>query len=226
MSFIVGAILPPLTVLVFLGGMIYRISQWRKRPSPPITLFPAPESSGSRLIELLKETFLFKRLFNGDLGLWFLGGLFHIMLVITFIDHYDRILAFAGITGGGLFKIPILSGGPTGIALLGLVSLLFVRRLVLKRASQVSSFPDYFALVLILAIILTGDAMRFYSHYDVVATREYFSGLLAFSYRGMPDNLWFILHFLLAQVLIMFMPFSKILHFGGIFFTQGSLQKH
>ncbi|MHC4777966.1 MAG: respiratory nitrate reductase subunit gamma [Planctomycetota bacterium] len=226
MSFIIGSILPFLTLGIFIGGMAYRISTWRKRPSPPITLFPAPEATGDRLAELLKDTFLFKRLFNGDLALWFLGITFHVLLLMTFLDHYDRVLAFSGLTSGSIFTIPILSGGPTGIAITLFAAFLFVRRLFLKRAVQVSSFSDYFALILILAVILTGDALRFMSSYDLVATREYFSGLISFSFKPFPENNWFLAHFLLAQVLFIYIPFSKILHFGGIFFTQGALQKH
>ncbi|TET39568.1 MAG: hypothetical protein E3J72_00135 [Planctomycetota bacterium] len=225
MGFIIGFILPFLTVIIFFVGLIYQIYSWKKRPSPTLTLFPAPESNGERVVEVLKETFLFKRLFYGDLSLWVLGGLFHVVLLITIIDHYDRILAFMGMTSGSVFKIPLISGGPTGIVLLICVVLLIFRRIIVKRAAQISSPADYLALILILAIILTGDGLRFMSSYDVVQTREYFSGILRFSYKGMPDNNWFIIHYLLAQVLIICIPFSKILHFGGIFFTQSSIHK-
>ncbi|MHC4662531.1 MAG: respiratory nitrate reductase subunit gamma [Planctomycetota bacterium] len=225
MGFIIGFILPLVTIIVFFAGVIYRVYIWKKRPSPAMTLFPAPNSHGQRLAEILKETFLFKRLFYGDLSLWVLGILFHVVLLITIIDHYDRIMAFMGMTGGSVFRIPLLSGGPTGIILLIVVIALILRRIALKRASQVSSPSDYLVMILILAIILTGDGLRFMSSYDVVQTREYFSGILRFSYKGLPDNNWFILHYFLAQILIICIPFSKILHFGGVFFTQTSIHK-
>ncbi|TET37592.1 MAG: hypothetical protein E3J72_05485 [Planctomycetota bacterium] len=225
MSFLIGYILPFLTIIVFTAGVTYRIYVWKKRPSPTMTLFPAPESHGERFVEILKETLLFKRLFYGNLSLWVLGGLFHVMLLITIIDHYDRILAFMGLTGGSIFRIPFVSGGPTGIVLLIVVIALILRRIALKQAAQVSSPSDYLVMILILAIILTGDGLRFMSSYDVVQTREYFSGILRFSYKGMPDNNWFIIHYLLAQILIICIPFSKILHFGGIFFTQTLVHK-
>ena len=104
--------------------------------------------------------------------------------------------------------------------------MLLVRRLTLKRVAEISSPSDYFALILILAVILTGDALRFMSNLDVVQMREYFSGLLTFSYKGLPETKWFTTHYLLAQLLIMYIPFSKILHMGGIFFTQGAIHKH
>ena len=42
-----------------------------------------------------------------------------------------------------------------------------------------------------------------------------------------PDGLWSNLHIttLLGMVLIIYIPFSKILHFGGIFFTQSLIKR-
>jgi nitrate reductase gamma subunit len=96
----------------------------------------------------------------------------------------------------------------------------------MKRVAQVTSGSDYFALILILAVVLTGDALRYMSHFDVLQMREYFTGLLAFSYKGLPENNWFLVHYLLALILIIYIPFSKILHLGGIFFTQAVIHKH
>jgi len=79
--------------------------------------------------------------------------------------------------------------------------------------------------VLILFIVLTGDTMRFIAHVDLALTREYFRGLFLFTLTPMPGNIWFIVHYLFAQLLIMYIPFSKILHFGGIFFSEALVQK-
>jgi nitrate reductase gamma subunit len=68
--------------------------------------------------------------------------------------------------------------------------------------------------------------MRFISHFDLSLTREYFLALFTFSGATMPQNGWFVAHYLLAQILIMYMPFSKLLHFGGIFYSEALIQKH
>ncbi len=73
---------------------------------------------------------------------------------------------------------------------------------------------------------MTGDGLRFLSHLDVIRMREYFGGLLRFSYSGFPENNWFLIHYFLSLVLIIYIPFSKILHLGGIFFTQAAIHKH
>ncbi|MHC4599805.1 MAG: respiratory nitrate reductase subunit gamma, partial [Planctomycetota bacterium] len=153
MNFLIGAILPFLTVVVFVGGVAYRLFSWNKHASPPMTLYPAPETSGARSLEVVKEVFFFKRLFYGDKMLWFLGGLFHVMLLVTFLDHYDRILAFFGLTAGTVFTIPYLSGGPTGLILLGVVTLLLLRRITVNRVAQISTPADYLVIGLILAVV-------------------------------------------------------------------------
>lgn len=226
MNFFIGTILPYITVIIFTVGMIYQIYKWRTLASPPMTLTPAPESTGERLIEVLKGTFLFKNLFNSDGFLWLIGWSFHVLLAICLIVHYDRILAFMGITSGSFLKIPSFFVDLVGIVVLISLAILLIRRFILKRVAEISSLDDYFALILILGVVLTGDALRFMSHIDVIQMREYFNGLLIFSYKPLPENNWFIIHYLLAQILIIYIPFSKILHSGGIFFTQAAIHKH
>ena len=226
MRFFVGAILPVLTVILFLGGMAVRIRAWRSLPVPAMTLFPAPRSARRRFLAVLKETFLLERLFRGDTNLWVLGGLFHLMLAVTLVEHYGKLLAFAGLTRGSVLRVPLLSGGPAGIALLAFATLLVLRRVIVKRVAQISSAGDYVAILLVVAVAASGSALRYLHHVDVIGTREYFSGLVALSYRGLPGNPWFVLHYLLAQALIIYIPFSKVVHVGGTFFTQAAVRRH
>jgi len=226
MSFVVGALLPYITIIIFAGGMIYQINKWRTLASPAMTLTPAPESSRERLVEALQGAFLFRNLFNSDKFLWLISWSFHAVLAISLIVHYDRILAFMGITSGSILKMPSVILDLIGVIILITAGFLLIRRFALKRVAEISSADDYFALILILGVVVTGDALRFMSHLDVIQIREYFSGLITFSFKALPENNWFIAHYLLAQVLIIYVPFSKILHLGGIFFTQAAIRKH
>jgi nitrate reductase gamma subunit len=103
---------------------------------------------------------------------------------------------------------------------------LLIRRLALQRVREVSNPPDYFALLLVLAVIFTGDIMRFGPHVDLEGTRQWARSLVTFS-PLVPANFSaaFLVHTGLALGLIMYMPFSKILHFGGIFFTQALVKR-
>jgi len=233
MNILIGAVLPLITLVVFVGGMIYRIYVWNSLPSPKMTLFPAPKSGRERFVEVMKETFFFKSLFKGDKTLWALGWVFHVMLALIFIGHFrvfsaipDNILAWMGLTPDNIDTLSLVTGGGAGVIILACLIAILVRRLEVQRVREISTSGDYFALILLIAIILTGDAMRFISHFDLKDTHEYFYGLVTFSSVNLPDNGWFITHYLLGQLLLIYIPFSKILHFGGIFFTEALVHKH
>jgi nitrate reductase gamma subunit len=117
-----------------------------------------------------------------------------------------------------------LGGGIAGILLLATGLLLLLRRISVRRVRDISGFPDFSTMILLIAIIVTGDLMRFGAHFDLEQTRVWTVSILAFS-PVVPKNSGFLLHAFLAMLLIIYIPFSKILHFGGIFFTQALVRR-
>jgi nitrate reductase gamma subunit len=228
--FILG-ILPYIAVVLFLGGMIYRLRVWVKTPQPgALTLTPAPRPGAGTFFGVIKESFLFPGLFKGDKVLWVFAWIFHATLTLIFIGHvrvftdFPRLWAALGINAN---QMSAISGGVAGVAILIFAILLFLRRAALPRVKEISNFSDFFALLLIISILITGNMMRFGEHFDLEITRVYFTQLSTFSLSSsaLPQSGMFVLHFLLGQILIMIMPFSKIMHFGGIFFTQTVIQR-
>lgn len=196
-----------------------------------MTLFPVPSPGGGTFWGVIKESLFFPGLFKGDRSLWVTAWVFHAALALIILGHlrvftpiFDRIMTGMGIN---VESLSANSGGAAGIIILITGLWLFLRRFSIQRVREISNFSDFFALLLVLAIIVTGDVMRFGAHFDLNITRAYFAHLLTFSYAGMvtPTSGAFWTHFILVQLLIMYIPFSKILHFGGIFFTQSLIQK-
>jgi nitrate reductase gamma subunit len=228
-AFIIGVVLPYLVVPVFVIGMAYRFRTWFKTPQPgKMTLFPPADST---FRGVLAETLLFPSLFRGDKILWVFSWLFHVTLALVFIGHIrvftdliDQVLLSMGMTPEGIDAMSHYSGGFAGIILLATGLLLFFRRLTISRVREISSIPDFLAPLMLVAIIATGDLIRFAGHFDLNETRIWAASLLAFS-PVVPQNGMFLLHLTLAQLLIIFVPFSKILHFGGIFFTQAIIKR-
>lgn len=228
-AFIVGGVLPYLTIVIFLVGMIYRFSSWFKTPQPgKMTLFPAPESASR---SVLAEALLFPSLFKGDKMLWSFSWIFHATLALVFLGHLrvftaliDRMLMAMGMSPDAIGTMSATVGGAAGIVLLATGVLLLVRRLTIQRVREISGVPDFFALLLLIAIVVTGDLMRLGAHFDLEQTRIWAWSLLTFS-PEIPKNGMFLTHALLAILLIMYIPFSKILHFGGIFFTQALIKR-
>ncbi|MHC4140584.1 MAG: respiratory nitrate reductase subunit gamma [Planctomycetota bacterium] len=233
--FIVGVLLPYVAIIVFVAGMIWRIRTWRKLASPPMTLFPAPGSAGANTRNTLKEAVLFSSLFRGDRVLWSIAWVFHVVLALIFVGHFrvfanvDRVLTGAGMSEDAIGAMSGGVGGAAGVIILILVALLLVRRMTLQRVREITGVADYLALLLIALIIITGNVMRFGGeHFDLALTREYFADLVTFGNAWQAaalQNNVFLAHLGLAFLLIMCMPFSKLLHFGGIFFTHQLVRK-
>lgn len=232
MNWITFVIMPYITLLAFLLGMSYRFYIWSSVPQPgKMTLFPAPSGSAGTFRAVVQESLLFPGLFKGDRVLWVFAWLFHASLALIIVGHlrvftgfFDRFFAGWGID---VDKMSAILGGAAGILIFVAALLLLLRRTSVRRVKEISIPADFLALLLIVAIILTGNMMRFGEHFDLNITRSYFSHLFAFSFSGMtiPNNGIFLLHFMLIQLLVIFIPFSKILHFGGIFFTQFAIKK-
>jgi len=229
-EFIVGGILPYLAVLTFVVGMAYRFKVWFKTPQPArMTLFPAPQGSTAKAV--LAEALFFPSLFKGDKLLWCASWVFHATLVLVFVGHVrvftglaDSIMLAVGMTPATIDKVSVTSGVAAGVILLASAILLLARRLAFARVREISGVGDFVALLLLLGILVTGDLLRFGPHFDLAQTREWAWSLLSFS-PVVPHNPTFLVHALLALLLVAYIPFSKVLHFGGIFFSQSALRR-
>ena len=224
----VGVVLPPITVLVFLGGLAYRLLEWRKLAMPKITLYPAPEPGADNFWSVLKATFFSPGLFKADRFLWAGAWVFHAALVLILVGHIRVGTDFPALWAALGINTDTMSatvGTTAGIIILLATLLLTYRRFGIQRVQEITQTGDYLALILLLAVILSGNAMRFQGHFDLNLTREYFAGLIRFQALTPPLNGWFLAHYLLGQALFIYLPFSKLLHLGGIFFTQTALQR-
>ena len=223
--------LPFLTLIVFIGGIIYRLNVWRKTPSPGrMTLFPAPSKGAGTFWGVMKESLLFSGLFRGDKTLWGFAWIFHVALLLIFVGHIRVFTDFPALWAALSINADTMSatfGGIAGVVIVLTALALLVRRVGIGRVREITNSADYFAVILILAILITGNMMRFGEHFDLELTRTFFSQLMTFSFSGIevPQSGIFRVHFLLAQLLIIYIPFSKIMHLGGIFFTQTLVQR-
>jgi len=225
-SIIVGVILPPVTFVVFMAAMLNRLWTWKALPQPGMTLFPT--SASGTTAGVLKETLFFPSLFRSDRFLWAISWLFHVMLALIILGHVRVVIDFPWLWSAlhvDADTVSAVVGGAAGLMILLMLILLTARRVVTTRVREISSPGDYFAVFLLLAIVLTGNAMRLVGHFDLAATRQYFASLMLLQWPTVPANGWFLAHLFLAQVLLIYIPFSKIMHFGGVFFTQAAIKR-
>ncbi len=229
-SFFVGGVLPYVAFAVFIIGMVYRFKVWFKTPQPgKMTLYTDQGDSTAKSV--LSEALFFPSLFRGDKALWSFAWIFHVTLALVFLGHLrvftgllDSILMSMGMSEDAISTMSSTAGGGAGVLLLVTGLALLIRRVTQKRVREISGIPDFFALFLILAIIISGNAMRFGEHFDLTQTHVWAASLLTFSPK-VPANNMFLLHAMVAQFLIIYIPFSKVLHFGGIFFSQSLVKR-
>lgn len=100
------------------------------------------------------------------------------------------------------------------------VGYLFIRRLTRAQMRYLSLAADFFPLFLILGIALSGIYMRYIERVDVASIKVMTMGLATFN-PVIPEgiSLSFYVHLFLVSTLLIYFPFSKLMHMGGIFLS-------
>ena len=201
---------------VLLGGMLARILGYARTPAPlRIPTTPAPTNRRGVALRLLREVTLFESLFKASLWLWALGWVFHAALALVLLRHL-RYFTEPVSTWAALLQ-PF--GLYAGFVLAGALAGLWIRRCFVARVRYVSTPSDHLMLALLLAIALSGLAMKFVAHTDVVALKAFCLGLLVFDWQPLPADPLLWLHLALVAALMIVFPFSKLLHAPGVFFS-------
>ncbi len=223
---LVGGFLPYLTCIVFIVGIAYRVNRWNRALVTRMVLFPAPSGRIDKWNRITKEVLAFRGTLEGDKSLWIGTWIFHVALALILVGHLRMVTDFpllwnaAKLGSGDVDSISAVTGGCLGVILLGMGLYLLFRRFAVLRVREISGFQDYVSILLILAVATTGDIMRFSSHFDLNAVRHYLAALFSLQSAPTPSDPWFLLHFFFGQILIMYIPFSKLLHIPGIFYSK------
>ncbi|MGQ9688185.1 MAG: sulfate reduction electron transfer complex DsrMKJOP subunit DsrM [Desulfobaccales bacterium] len=108
----------------------------------------------------------------------------------------------------------------TDILLLAALTYLLVRRLKDPALRYLSLAADYFPLFLLLGIGLTGFLMRYFYRTDITAVKQLAIGLVTL-HPVVPAGIspLFYVHLFLVSVLLMYFPFSKLMHMPGVFLS-------
>ncbi len=201
---------------VFFGGLLYKLWGYAVTPNPlKIPTTPSPTTLGGVIAQNALNISTFAALFKGNRWTWVGGYAFHVILITVFARHLRLFIN----------PVPSLLVEIQPVALLGAMLLplpliyLLVRRKAVDRYEYISSPADYFALLLLLLIGLTGLGLRFVNHADIVAIKHFLLGLVMLSPVDMPPHPTFLIHYTLVIALAFYFPFSKLLHAGGVFFS-------
>jgi nitrate reductase gamma subunit len=220
--------------LTFVLGLLWRLYGYIRTPMPwPEVVTPAPETEAGALARVVGDVLIFPSLFKADKWLWAGAWAFHAALFAILLRHLryftypvpgvalymETLAAWLGLY---VKTIALWFGYIFGLAVLYLLW----RRLALPRNLYLSGLPDYFALALLGAIAGTGIMMSYWSHVYLVDVKAFTLGLLTLRPVAPPLHPLFLVHYLLVLLLLIYFPFSKLLHAGGIFFSPSRNQPY
>ncbi|MEW6428646.1 MAG: sulfate reduction electron transfer complex DsrMKJOP subunit DsrM [Thermodesulfobacteriota bacterium] len=203
--------------------------------------FDNPSTTGGVIVRMLLEVFLFRSLFRNTKAeiydgpklvygsskyLWLFGLLFHYCFLVIVLRHLrlftDPIPGFVAALemGDGALQIGVPVIYQTDLIFPLAILFLFGRRLITRHVRYISLAADYFPLFLIFAIAVTGILMRFVFRVDVTAIKQLTAGLAAFRPTIAGDiGVIFYAHVFLVCTLMVYFPFSKLMHAGGVFLS-------
>ncbi|MBF0609742.1 MAG: nitrate reductase [Magnetococcales bacterium] len=205
-----------IVLLVFIIGFSWRIWVYMQTPAPlKIPTTPAPIHTSGVVWRMFTEVVLFNSLFKGNKWTWLGGIAFHGALALVLIRH----LRYFVNPLPDVFAHLQIFGIIAGLVMVPALLFLLVRRWWVPRTRYISSPADYGVLILLIAIAMSGLAMKFVFRPDIVSIKEAMIGWVTFTGFQTPGDALFAVHFLLVLVLMAIFPFSKLMHAGGIFFS-------
>jgi nitrate reductase gamma subunit len=108
----------------------------------------------------------------------------------------------------------------SGLVLLAAVFYLCARRIFIAKVKYISLASDFFPLFLIFGIVFTGILMRYFAKIDITSAKALTMGLVTF-HPTIPAGVGglFYVHLFLVSILLIYFPFSKLMHAGGVFLS-------
>lgn len=206
---------------VLLLGVGLKIRSYLRTPAPlKIPTTPAPTTQGGVALRLAREVVLFESLFKSSKWTWLFGWMFHAALLLVLLRHlrYFQEPVWTPVLWVQFF------GTYAGFAMIAGLAGLWARRFLVDRVRYISTPSDHLHLALLLAIGLSGLAMRFVAHTDIVALKTFMLGLMRFDWQPLPGDPLLLLHLTLVALLMFVFPISKLLHAPGLFFSPSRNQ--
>jgi len=206
------------------GGSYLEESEWWTKPREEKSFLGEMKFMG-------REVLFFKEYFHRNKGLWSIVYPFHIgvflfvgFIVMLFIGAFTMLggvtvaAESASVWGRLVYYVTLIMGGAGFIlGIIGSVSLL-MRRIIDKSLQPYARRVDYFNLLFILAVLLTGLLSWAITDFTFAAAREYVRDTITVSGAGNIAPIT-AAHIILLALLLAYVPFTNMMHFFAKWFT-------
>jgi len=214
---LVAHVLPYITLGIFAGGIAWRarrwlkIGNWSRARSPLVKWLPQfVKGTVSNLI-------LFMKIYKRRKIFWLLSFGFHIIVFMILFGHLrgfgvwsKEILQKIGpdFTKFMVEILPLYLGVISTILLIGLL----IYRMANRTLRLQSEPEDYLVTVLVLLTVASGTVMRILPPDSFNSMAIKFLPGIVLEIEKTPNLLSLMIHVVAAQFLIMYLPFSKLIH--------------
>ena len=215
--FFIEGIFPYIAIIVFVLGTVYRLWCWLRTPVPlNINLAPAKRTWKAVTGKIAAEVLLFISLLRNDKALWVTAWMMHLCGLVILSSHLFGIVD-ANVEAYTPYTIPfsktILYVTATfAFPLIGTLLIILFRRILTKEIRRISVPTDYVAISLILAHVLGGTYMSFFTEIDMNGVAAWGMGLMTFRPVIVEGSWIFAVHCATCFTTFMYFPFSKLFH--------------
>ena len=184
-------------IRLFIHARIWLRATVRNKTDPSLP----PSESCDIWARTVLDALFFRRLFTSDKILWPGSWLFHLSFFFVILRHLRYFLEPVPDCITALQPFGVFAGY---VLLTALASVLCIR--ILSGRKRYISYANYFILSVILLISLSGILMRNFFRPDLLQVKAFSLGILTFSPEALPSGNLFIFHFLLALLLVPYIP--------------------
>jgi nitrate reductase gamma subunit len=206
---------------IFTGGILFKliVVLFSKKFKGSLATYP---NKLPRPVGVTAEAFIVPSALKKAKVFWLFIIMFHVSLTLLFIGHLELIKEFK------IFQIikheVFLGAGVIGIIFI-ITVLYFLFRRFKSPWREISVPEDYFILLLLFLTAVIGSHLHMGERYEMAQFgvnaeiyREYFSSLIAFKpvvpegISMSPHYVLVALHIFLANLVLIMLPFSKMIH--------------
>ncbi|HDD69109.1 MAG TPA: 4Fe-4S dicluster domain-containing protein [Candidatus Korarchaeota archaeon] len=213
---IVAQVLPYITLATLTVGIILRLKRWFVKGNWPIAT-SSPSRWLPHFVVGVANLLTFSRIYKRRKVFWFLGFCSHVLVFMILFGH---------LRGFGLWSKEILRKvSPEfehlmvevippylGILSTALMACLLVYRVAERNLRLQSGIEDYLVIILVLLTLVSGTLMRLLPPDSLTPlTIEFLPGFVL-RLEKTPNLPSLLVHLVTAQLLLMYLSFSKLIH--------------
>lgn len=193
-------------LLIFIAGMVYRLVRVIFLGWSPDRVPPKGSKLGGAVISFLKGMLIWpfvpfvKNTFNRNPLIYLAGGLFHLSLFVVVVLGTAHMLVWKSLLGFGWRTLPVpIVDWMAAVGIVAIIAL-FINRLVNPVLKLITGPAEWMNLLVVFIPMVTGYMM---THH------------LWFRYEVL-----FSLHMISVNLLLIWIPLSRISHFMFYFFSK------